>query len=81
MEELMTQRNMPINELNALRMGTGVQAPNIGTGQSPVPGMNPTDVLGQYGQQYQGQLAGYNADVSSDNATMGAIASVLGAFL
>lgn len=59
-------RNAPISEYNAL------------TGQ---PGANATaltpDIAGAFGQQYQGALAGYNANVASDNATTSGMGSLI----
>jgi hypothetical protein len=46
--------------------GGGVGAPNI---------------MQAFENQYQGQLAGYNANVSSQNADLGALASVAAAFI
>lgn len=67
-------RNQPINEFAAL-MGQGgnIQGP---TG-APNFGINiaPTDVLGAYGMQQQGLQNNYNQQVSSQNATTGAIGS------
>ena len=69
--ELMALRQLPINELNAISNGTQMASPQIGSGQSGGAGMNPTDIMGAYQNQYMGQLGQYNAGVSQDNATMG----------
>jgi hypothetical protein len=40
--------------------------------------VNPTDVLGAYNQQYQGQLAAYNAQQQSNAAGMGGLFGLAG---
>jgi len=75
LSELLTQRNQPLNELAALRGGTGVQMPST-AGTSATPNLGATDILGQLQGQYQGQLGQYGADVSSNNATMGSLSSL-----
>lgn len=52
------QQQAPINEFNALQGGAGAAA----TAQTP-------DISGAFGQQYQGALAGYNAQTASNNQT------------
>lgn len=44
--------------------------------QMQAPSLPGLDVLGAYNNQYQGQLAQYNADQASDNAMLGTIASL-----
>ena len=84
LQELLTQRSQPINELAAIKSGNPIGMPQ-GTGQSQTPNLGATDIMGALNQQYQGQLGGYNADVSSANATTGAgiggLAAVLAAFV
>lgn len=58
-------RAAPINEYNSLNGAPGSTA----TAQTP-------DISGAFGQQYQGQLAGYNAGVASNNATESSIGSL-----
>lgn len=58
-------QNQPINEFNALQGGPAASA----TAQTP-------DISGAFNQQYQGQLAGYNANVASNNATEGELATL-----
>jgi hypothetical protein len=57
-------RNAPISEYNALATGSG----------SPVSAATP-DISGAFGQQYQGQLAGYNANTATNNANTSALGS------
>jgi hypothetical protein len=74
-------RQQPLNELNALRSGSQVTAPQF----SGVPqvAMGGTDVAGLYNNQYQNQLANYNAQVAGNNAMTGGLfglgAAALGA--
>lgn len=58
-------RNAPISEYNALTGAPGASA----TALTP-------DISGAFGQQYQGQLAGYNADTASNNSTTSAVGSL-----
>ncbi|NMV41832.1 tail fiber domain-containing protein [Ralstonia insidiosa] len=61
---------MPYSQLQSLyQMLPGYSGP----GQS---GANPADIAGAMNNQYQGQLAGYNARTASNNATMGALGSL-----
>lgn len=57
LQDQIAQQQAPINEFNALQGGAGATA----TAQTP-------DISGAFGQQYQGQLAGYNAGVATNNA-------------
>lgn len=59
-------RNAPISEYNALSGQPGATA----TALTP-------DISGAFGQQYQGALAGYNANVASDNANTSGIGSLI----
>jgi len=64
-------RQQPLNELNALRSGSQVTAPQFsGVPQSLV---GNTDVSSLYNNQYQGQLANYNAQQAGNNALMGGL--------
>jgi len=59
-------RQQPLNELNALRSGSQVTAPQFsGVPQALI---GNTDVTGLYNNQYQGQLAAYNAQQASNNS-------------
>lgn len=78
--ELLARRNQPLNELNAIRGGQQIGMPG-GSGQSSTPNLQAPDLLGATNAQYQGQLGQYGADVSSSNATMGSIASIIAAIM
>lgn len=60
-----TARAAPINEYNSLNGAPAATA----NAQTP-------DISGAFGQQYQGQLAGYNAGVASNNATTSTVGSL-----
>ena len=70
LQNQITARDAPINEYNSLNGASGATA----NAQTP-------DISSAFGQQYQGALAGYNANVSSDNATTGAAGSLAAAAL
>lgn len=73
-------RSQPINELNALRTGAQVTNPTF----TPVPQQQTTagpNLLGAAGQQYQGQMDAYNADVANQNAMMGGLFSLGGSLM
>lgn len=76
MAERLALRNQPLNEVAAMLSGQQVQMPQFGS--APQIQVAPTDVLGAYNTQYQGQLAGYNGQVATQNANTGALAGVLG---
>lgn len=69
-------RAMPLNEASALLSGSQVQAPQAGQ-VAPV-NVAPTDVLGAYNTQYQGQLAAWQAANQANNATMGGLFGLAG---
>jgi hypothetical protein len=64
-------RQQPLNELNALRSGSQVTSPQFsGVPQALV---GNTDIANLYNQQYQGQLANYNAQQAGNNALTGGL--------
>jgi|SRR5579859_810453 len=65
LQDQIAQQQAPINEFNALNGSPGATA----TATTP-------DISGAFGQQYQGQLAGYNAGVATNNANAQAGASL-----
>lgn len=76
LQEQMSLRNQPINEISALMSGGQVTAPQF----SPYKGGNiaGTDVAGNYWNNFNGQMQGYNAKVANQNAMMGGIAGLAG---
>lgn len=79
LQEELAIRNIPLNEVNALRTGSQVQVPQFqpyqGAGIAPPPIMQATQ------NQGQAQLNAYNAQVGSDNALMSGLFGLGGAAL
>lgn len=69
-------RSMPLNEASALLSGSQVQVP--GLQQTPSANVAPTDVMGAYQTQYQGQLAQWNAQQQQQNAALGGLFGLAG---
>lgn len=63
-------RNAPINEYNELQPSAGGSA----SAQTP-------DISGAFTNQLQSQLAGYNANVASDNATTSDVTGLIASYL
>lgn len=72
LNQMIQLRQMPMNELNALRTGTQITQPGTES-QFSTPNLANTDVLGAYDSKYQGELDAYNADTSSGNALLGGL--------
>jgi hypothetical protein len=77
--EIMQQRQEPLNELNALRTGSQVTAPNFPN----IPGAsaNPTDIAGLISQNYANQMGGYNSQVAQNNGITNGLFSLGSAYL
>ena len=70
-QEALTERNQPINEITALLSGSQVQTPNfVNTPQTGVAG---TDYSGNVYRSYQGQMDAYRQQQASNNAMMGGL--------
>ena len=72
--EILSQRGVPINEINAIRSGSplqfgGIQGTNV----------QPANIEGAANQQYQGQLDQYNARVGQQNSLLNTAAGLGGA--
>jgi hypothetical protein len=68
--EMSQKQQIPLNLLNALRTGSQVTSPQFGsTPQTNVAG---TDIASLYNNQYQGQLAGMNGQIATNNANTSA---------
>lgn len=75
-QEILAQRNQPINEISALMSGSQVQQPNfVNTPQTQLAG---TDYQGAVQNAYQGQMAAYQNKVASNNAMMGGLFGLAG---
>ena len=77
LQEQLALRNQPLNELAALLSGSQVQMPQFTN--TPQTGVQGSDLTGAVGQGYAGQMAGYQAKVGQQNATMGAGAGLAAA--
>lgn len=78
-QEALTQRNQPLNEIAALLSNSQVQQPNfVGTPQAQVA---PVDYTGVVNNNYQGQMAKYQADQQKQGALYGALGSMAGTAL
>ncbi len=62
-QEALTQRNQPINEITALLSNSQVSQPNFVN--TPTPGVAPTDYIGAVGQSLGQQNVQYNADMQN----------------
>lgn len=71
-------RNQILNELNALRTGAQAQTPQFGNTQSGAQ-VAASPIAQSVYNSYQGDLANYNAQVGSNNAMLGGLASLGGA--
>lgn len=78
------EQQIPLSEYQSLMGGA---QPNLtgatgsggsGAGQGSV---NAPDIMSAFQNQYQGQLAGYNSNVASTNADVGALGTLAAAFL
>ena len=70
-QEALAERNQPINEITALMSGSQVSQPNFAA--TPTTGVAGTDYTGAVNANYQGQLAGYNAQMQNNSAMMGGL--------
>jgi len=75
-QEILAERNAPINEISALMSGSQVSLPQfVNTPQTQVAG---TDYQGAVYNSYQGQMDAYKQKVASQNAMMGGLFSLAG---
>ena len=69
-------RGMPLNEVAALLTGQQVQTPQLAN--TPQVGVAPTDVMGAYNTQYQGQLAQYQNAQKQQASALGGLFGLAG---
>lgn len=67
-QSALTERNQPINEITALMSGSQVSNPSFGN--TPSPGVAPTDYLGAVQQNLNQQNLGYQAQVQNQQGLM-----------
>jgi len=75
-QQVAALRGIPLNEAAALLTGQQVQTPQLAN--TPSTQVAPTDVLGAYNTQYQGQLARYNAEQQNQAAGLGGMFGLAG---
>ena len=78
-QEMLTARNQPINEISTLMNGGQVTMPQFQQYQGG--NVAGTDVAGITQQAYQNQMAAYQQKAASKNAMMGGIAGIAGTVL
>jgi hypothetical protein len=71
LQEALTQRNQPLNEFNALRGASEVQIPQFQSGGDT--NVAPTDVSGNYWNNYGSLLNIWNAKQGASNGIMGGL--------
>lgn len=67
-QEALTERNQPINEITALMSGSQVSQP--GFTNTPTPGVAPTDYIGAQQQSLNQQNVGYQGQLAQNQALM-----------
>lgn len=73
-QEQLTERNQPLNEISALLSGSQVSQPQfVGTNSANIA---TTDYAGLVNQDYQNRLGIYQQDLNSFNSTVGAAAQL-----
>jgi hypothetical protein len=74
-QDLLTQRQYPLNEYNAVRSGTQVQNPSV-TPSFSTPNLPGVDLMGNAQQNYNNQLGAYNAQTGSQNQLLGSLGQI-----
>jgi hypothetical protein len=75
-QELLTERNQPINEITALLSGSQVSMPQFNNPQTA--NLAGVDYSGLVRDKYNAELAAYNSRVNSQNAMMGGLFGLAG---
>ncbi|MCS3741993.1 tail fiber domain-containing protein [Rhizobium sp. BK661] len=78
-QEALTERNQPLNEITALLSGTQVGTPQFGAGTNQ-PTLPTVDYAGLVNQNYQNQLGAYNTQVAQRNNILGGLFGLGAAF-
>ncbi len=79
MQELLSERNQPINEITALMSGSQVSQPNfVPTNMPTIP---TTDNAGIINQDYQNRLGAYNSQVQQQQAKSAQMGGLFGSVL
>ncbi len=78
------EQQIPLSEYQSLVSGsqpTAMAAGGAGAGSAGQGSVSAPDIMSAFNNQYQGKLAGYNANVASTNADVGALGTLAAAFL
>lgn len=78
-QEALTERNQPINEITALMSGSQVSMPQFAA--APQQGVAGVDYAGMVRDKYNADMAAYNSRLSSRNAMMGGLFGLAGSGL
>lgn len=78
-QEGLTERNQPINEITALMSGSQVSQPNFAS--TPAPGVAPVNYGGMVSDAYNANMSNYQAKLGQQNAMMGGLAGMAGTAL
>ncbi|ANL02702.1 putative peptidase_S74 domain-containing structural protein [Rhizobium phage RHEph18] len=71
-QDILTQRNQPLNEISALMSGSQVGMPQFGAGTNQ-PSLPTVDYSGLVEQNYQNQLGAYNTQMQQSNSLIGGL--------
>lgn len=71
-QDILTQRNQPLNEISALLSGSQVGMPQFGAGTNQ-PSLPTVDYSGLVEQNYQNQLGAYNTQLQQSNGILGGL--------
>jgi hypothetical protein len=75
-QELLTERNQPINEVSALMSGSAVSQPNFAN--TPQTNVGGVDYAGMVANNYNAQMDQYKTQVGQQNALMGGLFGLAG---
>lgn len=78
-QEALTERNQPINEITGMLSGTQIGTPQFG--QTPQVGVANADITGPTMAKYQGELNAYNAAQQRQGSALGSLFGLGGAVL
>lgn len=78
-QEALTERNQPINEITGMLSGTQIGTPQFG--QTPQVGVAGADITGPTMAKYQGELNAYNAKQQQQSSALGSLFGLGGAVL
>lgn len=71
-QDILTERNQPLNEISALMSGSQVSTPQFGAGTNQ-PSLPNVDYAGMVDQNYQNQLGAYNTQMQQSNGLIGGL--------